>query len=124
MGEVCRRIVAGMEALGWTFDVGGNLYVQADRSQAQMNRHAGELAPTWSLLADGLWRGGRRLVMPGEAPWTRTPQEGVGEGRRRWIGSGYPAGHVAATPWREWALEWEGGDDVRIMVDPPARWMA
>lgn len=62
MSRGSRRLVKGLLARGVALrGAFSNLFIMRDHGQPMMNKAAGEIAPTWRLAADGLFRG-HRLV--------------------------------------------------------------
>ena len=117
------KIVSGLSQRGIEIVGASNIFILQDREMAQLNSIAGERAPTWTLMVDGLWRdGGRkpRLLETGTAP-TITVNGKTIEGCE--IGSSHPATHMARTKPADWHLEWEGADDLRIEAPTdPKQW--
>ena len=117
--EICvtkltEKIVSGLAERGIEIVGTSNIYLLQDRETAQLNSLAGERAPTWGLMVDGLWRdGGRkpRLIETGTYPTITVDGQTI-EGCE--IGSSHPATHIARTKPADWHLEWEGAQDLRV----------
>ena len=99
-----RRLLDGLVRRGVSFDRHyDNFYVGRNLGQGMMNKAAGEAAPTWYLMADGLLRHGE-VVVSGEVPtaiYEGKSYHGVDSHMPlTWIGSIEPASdEILATGW-------------------------
>lgn len=108
----------GLVSRGVTLPPATGYYISRNRGQGMMNKAAGEIAPTWHLMKDGLMRFGQ-LVSSGNTPLVRY------EGREyRGVGSYMPLTWILKHPPAEWELG-PGEDDrmLEVLVNKlPPHW--
>ena len=114
-----RKLLRGLEARGVKLDPSGVAYhIGQNPGQGMMNKAAGEIGPTWYLLAGPGTQHGK-VIQPGSTPTARYGSESF-----LGVESYIPLGWIVRHPPQEWGLN-RSDNGLSLVVevnDNPPHW--
>lgn len=110
-----QKLVKGLSDLGYSI-WGTSFHIHRWLGQGMMNKAAGEIAPTWVLLADPLWRF-EKVIQNGSNPNVTLPD---GEKGKMEICSHIPLSHILKCTPEEWEISVDRVTGTpRLIIDVP-----